>query len=221
VNDLIKKVLLSGEARPSGISPRQLHGASISSSKTPPASAEPNTEEASRFIRALICNDQAGDQYTSQTFDDSESKRSHLAKIFHGRGNAEALKRLNAAGAGVFLTINATDGKGRTNANIRCVRALFVDADKDGAAVLAKIKAAGPAPHIVVESSPGKFHAYWLVNRDFPLDQFTSAQAALARKFGTDEKVKDLARVMRLPGFYHMKDPARPFMVRIVELNDE
>src|SRR6266851_5435486 len=71
-----------------------------------------------------------------------------------------------------------------------------------------------------VESSPGKFHVYWLVDREFPVDRFTVMQARLAGEFDTDTSVGDLPRVMRLPGFFDMKDPAKPFKVKIVELHD-
>src|SRR5687767_10805218 len=89
----------------------------------------PDLGEASRFIGALIRHDQPGEQYTYQTFDDSEEKRGHLAKVFHGRGNAAALTNANAEGAGVFITINATNGRGRREANIKRARAAFLDMD--------------------------------------------------------------------------------------------
>ena len=34
--------------------------------------------------------------------------------------------------------------------------------------------------------------------------------------YGNDAGVKDLARVLRLPGFNHMKDKNNPFRVRVV-----
>ena len=68
---------------------------------------------------------------------------------------------------------------------------------------------------MVAESSPGKYHVYWLVT-DFPLDRFAPVQVAIANKFGTDASVKDLSRVMRMPGFYHNKN--EPFLSRLVAL---
>ena len=178
----------------------------------------PNISEAAKFIGALIRDDRPGiDHYTYQTIDDAEKKRPPLAKILHGAGNKAKLIELNYQGAGVFITINATDGKGRKAENVTRVRAVFVDIDKDGSVVLARIAAGEVTPHIIVESSPGKFHVYWLVDADFPLNKFSAVQAALAQKFGTDN-VKDLPRILRLPGFYHRK--GEPFQVRIVELNE-
>ena len=81
------------------------------------------------------------------------------------------------------------------------VRAVFVDLD---GAPLAPVLEAGLEPHVVVESSPGKFHVYWQVD-DCPLDQFERVQRALARRFGGDPSVHDLPRVLRVPGFLHCK----------------
>jgi hypothetical protein len=38
----------------------------------------------------------------------------------------------------------------------------------------------------------------------------------LAHKFNGDKSVSDLARVMRLPGFYHRKTDT-PFLTRLVD----
>jgi len=38
----------------------------------------------------------------------------------------------------------------------------------------------------------------------------------MVASYGCDHRAKDLSRVLRLPGFLHRKDPARPHMVRIV-----
>ena len=61
-----------------------------------------------------------------------------------------------------------------------------------------------PKPHILIETSLDRWHAYWLIN-DLPLDQFTQVQKALIDRFNSDPSVHDLPRVMRLPGFIHHK----------------
>jgi putative DNA primase/helicase len=73
-------------------------------------------------------------------------------------------------------------------------------------------------PHIVIESSPGKWHAYWLVS-DSPLEQFKPLQQALAQRFNGDKAVCDLPRVMRLPGFLHQK--GEPVLTRIHRMADD
>jgi hypothetical protein len=70
-------------------------------------------------------------------------------------------------------------------------------------------------PHATVESSPGRFHAYWLVT-GLPLAEFKALQLAIAERFNGDRKVHDLPRVMRLPGFLHRK--GEPFLTHVTAL---
>ena len=157
--------------------------------------------------------------WTFQTFDDNADRKStNLARTFSGTLSEhwDKLTRASQNGAGVFVTVNETDGQGRKTANIIRVRAVFVDTD---GADIEPIRAA--QPHILVESSPGNYHAYWLVN-DAPLDEFKGAQKAMIKAWETDKGVNDLPRVMRLPGFPHQKVSAQkgltgsPFMVQMV-----
>ncbi|WP_163371942.1 DNA-primase RepB domain-containing protein [Endozoicomonas acroporae] len=70
---------------------------------------------------------------------------------------------------------------------------------------------------MIIESSPGNGHAYWLIEH-CPLDGFKDAQKMLATALGGDPAVCDLPRVMRLPGLLHTK--GSPFLTRIVQIND-
>ncbi|OSM05052.1 hypothetical protein MAIT1_03185 [Magnetofaba australis IT-1] len=120
------------------------------------------------------------------------------------------LSNLDEAGAGIFLQIN--EGPERGNQHITDVTALFVDTD---GAPLEPILDAMPTPHILVQSSPDKYHVYWRVS-DCPLDSFKEVQKRLANAFGTDPSVCDLSRVMRVPGSWHRKTDS-PFQVEMVE----
>ena len=172
---------------------------------------KPDINQAQRFLTLL-----AGDEpLTFQTFDDGATKNPKLARILHGNleEHTTTLSALNAQGAGVFVMVNCGDGLGRKAANVTGIRALFVDLD---GAPLEPVLAAGVEPHLTIESSTGRYHAYWLVT-DCTFEQFTQLQAALAIKFNSDPKVKDLPRVMRLPGFWHKK--GEPYQTRILHEN--
>jgi len=164
--------------------------------------------DADAFLRML------GDRHTFQTFADGGAHRRDLSRILHGTlaEHAPTLATLNARGAGVFVMVNEGDRKGRKSGNVLRVRALFLDLD---GAPLEPVKAAPLAPHCIVESSPNRWHSYWLVF-DCSLPDFTPLQKQLAARFNGDPKVCDLARVMRLPGFDHRK--GRPCRSRIVTL---
>jgi len=117
------------------------------------------------------------------------------------------LRRVQHNGGGVFLTINASDG-GRRAADITAVRCLFVDVDTPQPEPRWHLE-----PSCVVESSPGKWHAYWAVADDPPLDTFAEMQQRLALHYDGDAACKDLSRVLRVPGTLHCK--AEPIYVRL------
>ena len=159
----------------------------------------PDFEEAQAFLDLLDKNAQF---WTFQTFDDdADRKAQSLARVLHGtlEDHFDTLAALQKRGAGVFVTINETDGKGRGKGNIISVRAQYIDLD---GADLRPVRD-WLEPDIICATSPGRWHAYWLV-RDTPLEKFSAVQKYLIRAFDADN-VHDLPRVMRLPGFLHQK----------------
>ena len=169
----------------------------------------PDIAQAERFLTLMA----EGESVTFQTFGE-RSKSTKLNRIFHGtlEQHGEQLAKLNRAGAGIFWMVNPGDGKGRAAKNVTGVRALFVDLD---GAPLEPVLAAGLSPHAVIESSSGRWHAYWLTDT-CPPARFKPLQQALAQRFGGDGVICDLPRVMRLPGFWHAK--ATPFRSHIVSI---
>jgi len=165
-----------------------------------------NTQPLEDAIKFLSILDQGG-QFTFLTLDDSKTGKP-VCRVLHGKleDHVVELKRLNMDGAGVFVAINETNGIGRKASDIVRVRAHFIDSDHEPIEEVCKRFTL--TPHIVVETSEGKGHAYYLVS-DTPLDEFKEIQDRLIKALGTDPSVKDLPRVMRLPGFYHMKGDPR------------
>ena len=166
--------------------------------------------DGARLLAAI-----AGDSRISfQTFD--ETGRSRQAKILHGTlaQHAEEMAALNRTGASINFMVNHGDGRGRAAGNVLAVRALFVDLD---GAPLEPVRSGALPPHAIVQSSIGKYHAYWLVD-GVELADFKPLQQAIAAAFNGDTKVSDLGRVMRLPGSFHCK--AEPVLCELMELSD-
>jgi hypothetical protein len=159
-------------------------------------------------FRAFTDNKQLREQYKT------ERSRDPLARALHGTlGECwEPLVRLSNAGAGIFVTIQETDGLGQATAHITGIRAYVADLD---GAPLDNLKRLRLRPHIITQTSPNRYHAYWLV-RGAALDQYKGMQKRLATLVDADPNVCDLPRVMRLPGFPHQKQPDQPFMVEYV-----
>lgn len=176
------------------------------------------TSDTVRFLTAL---DPHATQFTFQTFDDNkERKDAKLACVLNGtfEKHQQRLNQLSELGAGIFVTINETDLKGRKAKNITRVRAMFVDLDGVPLKNVTGDKAI-PDPHIIVESSPKKWHCYWLMAHDVvSVDAFTELQKKLIARFKSDKSIHDVSRVLRLPGFMHRKD--NPFMVRVESISD-
>ena len=169
-------------------------------------SLQPDFTAAATFLQWL---DPAADAWHLRTFPDAGTGPGHNYTGTLDQ-HAAALAADNAVGRGCFVVIN--EG-GHKAADITRTRALFADLD---GADLEPVLAGPLLPHIVVESSPARWHCYWLCD-GLPLDQFRGVQQAIAARFGSDPSVIDLPRVMRLPGLVHHK--GEPFLSHIVRLH--
>lgn len=120
----------------------------------------------------------------------------------------------NNAGYGIFININQMDGLGREIANVQTIRCQVVDFDNINAQFnYERATQFNPAPAFAVQTSPGKFHAYWTVRQHANKDEFTLLQRKLRTLFDGDKSVIDPSRVLRLSGTLHQKRPNEPFLV--------
>ncbi|MBF0454030.1 MAG: PriCT-2 domain-containing protein [Magnetococcales bacterium] len=173
----------------------------------------PDRAVAERYLNRL---DPEADSWTFQTFFDEKGKKNpSVTGILIGNLDEHwpELVHRNQNGAGVFVTVNRTNGKGRKKTDIDSIRSLWQEDDRGDTPRLPT------EPHMEVESSPGKYHRYILINGG-PTDEFEPVQQRLVDDYGSDPNAKDRSRVLRLPGFYHMKNPDKPHMVRIVSTTD-
>ena len=175
----------------------------------------PDERQTVAFLDALTGGRGLSTEFTFQTFDDNKERRDpNRARVFRATlpGCYDALSTRNRTGAGVFATINETRGYSRKAQDVIRVRSYFIDKDTPGP--LPDLSAL--PPDIIVASGRGT-HAYWLARAGEPLAEFRETQLHLAYALGTDHTVADLPRVMRLPGFFHMKDPRDPRLVQLLK----
>ncbi|WP_236000276.1 VapE domain-containing protein [Bradyrhizobium uaiense] len=124
------------------------------------------------------------------------------------------LCKWNNDGYGVFVCISEMDGNGREIANVKTIRCQAIDLDNLSAQQNYERAAQfNPPPSFAVQSSPNKFHCYWVTQQHTDRDKFTLLQCKLRVWFDGDKKVIDSSRVLRVPGFYHLKDPNNPHLV--------
>jgi len=131
---------------------------------------------------------------------------------------------------GVALRRNTQGGK---KENLLALTAAFSDVDvgeaghkgvtsyKDKPAARAAIEAFQMRPSILIDSGGG-FQCYWLYRE--PVQHLSEAEIAkveginrgLALALGGDIEVKDVARILRLPGTFNMKLAGQPRPVKVV-----
>lgn len=173
---------------------------------------EPDLELAAAFLRRL----DESERFTFQLIHDSKKRMRSF--ILHGSlwDHADEILARQREGYGVFVTINATNGQGRETKDITAVRAFAADLD---GAPKENIFRFPLVPSITVESSPGKYHAWYFLSsqEECPLEKYTPVMERIARIIESDHKICDLPRVLRVPGFFHQKNPDEPFQSKILD----
>jgi hypothetical protein len=118
------------------------------------------------------------------------------------------LANQNVGGSDVFIGMNPIkDGAhSRTKDNIKDIRHVYLDLDRNGDEALEAIRnsLAVPAPNYVLNTSPGKHQVVWKVT-GFNQEEAESLLHSLSSQFGGDPAATDSTRVLRLPGFANRK----------------
>lgn len=122
----------------------------------------------------------------------------------------------NRKGYGIFSTVNLFSGGVRRIASLSAVASWAVDLDAGTKEEQWKRLIDGPLwPSAIVETKRG-FQAYWHAADGKPEHWNALVLGRLVPHYGADRNARDLARILRVPGFLHQKDPANPFRVRLV-----
>jgi hypothetical protein len=129
----------------------------------------------------------------------------------------------------------AHEGKStcRSQQSVTLLSACFIDTDNCPRDRIDEyLHDVGIEPHLIVESSPARFHYYFLIEptlaREENVERWQSVQHMLhrlgnekienpAKVLGTDATMHDYAKVLRVPGFTHV---AKIHTVAVVEVNE-
>lgn len=183
------------------------HNASLRTTDPKSSGTRALPPEALAYLRAIRPG-RATDLY--QTFPEAPDAKGYAQQFQSARAGAgRPLALLNRRGHGVFVALSDFSTPRRLIENV--ARVCHVWLDLDGA----PLPGHWPLePHAVVESSPSRYQAVWRV-KELPQD----AQAhnrmllALAELYGGDSGARGINRVLRLPGYYHLKH--EPHLVRL------
>jgi putative DNA primase/helicase len=115
------------------------------------------------------------------------------------------LERRNRLGAAVYIPINQFDGQ-RCKANISRVHGCHADFDGVSEVQLQRVRSILQPTIEVQTSSPLHRHFYWLLypNEALSLETVEAINRSLVQ-LGADKAATDVSRLLRLPGFKHMK----------------
>jgi AAA domain/RepB DNA-primase from phage plasmid len=142
--------------------------------------------------------DQLKGLVTYQTFGEGDKKQNKsLCKIIHSY-DEKLFQDLNEKGAGIYFMFNEGNGKGRNNKSVIRIRGFFQEDDHNCDKELPL------EPHFIVQTSPGKYHRHFLVDGLSPED-YKQIMSVMISDYGSDPNAKDLARVLRVPGFTNNK----------------
>lgn len=181
-------------------------------------SAQINLKQSLKMLNLLSTEN----DLTFQTFCERPTCKSN-GRTFNGsfKQHVKSLATLNENGAGIFVCVNQTNGNSRKAKDITKVRALFADFDTPNLNRLNELLKLNTPPSLIIESSPNKHHAYWILKSDslIALEEFKPLQQKLAAHFKADPSVCDLPRVLRVAGFLHHKDT--PFTSKICHIGDK
>jgi RepB DNA-primase from phage plasmid len=118
------------------------------------------------------------------------------------------LSYLNSHKHDLYLSMNTLKrgSRGRTKEDVDCIRHIFLDFDQNGDRAVEMLLARNdlPVPNYLVSTSPDKWQVIWKVE-GFEKAVAEELEKGLVRSTGADPCVVDVARVLRLPGFYNHK----------------
>jgi|GEM_PF-137640 len=184
------------------------------------------TDEPQMAIRVLQYFPDCFIQY----FDDSSKQDSRKALCTGNFDPKEATKK-QAQGCGVYFTPNAFEG-GRKQENLIHIQSVFADIDlaKEGDGqdrskvnqqiieTAVTLRALECSPHCIIRTKNG-IQPVWRVKPvggEEAIKLFRETEEMIIRCFGADPGAKDLGRVLRLPGYKHLKNPAEPFVCELI-----
>jgi len=121
---------------------------------------------------------------------------------------------------GIFWIFNEFKDNQRKKENLIKINTWVLDIDAGHKEQqLKRIENSPLNPSMIIETKKGH-HLYWFA-KDATLENYSAVvESRLVPFFGADIRAKDVCRILRVPGFYHCKDPNDKFMVKTIRLEN-
>lgn len=171
------------------------------------------------YIKAFGYTD--ADTAIFRSFDDKKKDKSLARKLPVKVSDIEKsipmLQKFNNAGGGIFLAINGADTDQDVLKN-GVAHAQFFECDDKSFEDQWKLIEDAPLQPSIIDQTAKSLHVYYLL-KDGKAARFRGLQGTLCNYCDGDSSIKNEARVMRVPAFYHQKDD--PVMVKLIRFNPE
>lgn len=167
--------------------------------------------QAALFIKELGLTDVVFQRFPVRERDSSSFAQSQMGTL------DQCLRWVKISNIDQLATvaIMTNPSRGPKQSDVQEVRNVFADDDVQRNEY--RIDWALP-PHIIIETSPGKFHYFWGTESGcITPKELGKLQGMIAIQYGTDKSLSDYAKKARLPGTVHLK--GEPFTTRIVAVN--
>ena len=132
-------------------------------------------------------------------------------------------REMNLKGYQVLMPVNELVGGLTTNHLVK-LRYWYCDIDSKAAKERLEhlLRRSPLLPSKVVETKNG-YHLYWAIGDDqsVKLEEYKRIQHRLVEWYRADANCLNASRLLRAPGFLHMKDPTKPFQVKVVWQEDD
>lgn len=121
-------------------------------------------------------------------------------------------QKAQSEGYGIFQLVNSFNGP-RKLENLTKINAWYCEIDHKPK--LSELIQSLPIHPTVVNESARGYHLYFYA-KDASIKRFKLIQKRICKLIGGDQNAIDAARILRAPGYYHLKDPANPFLIKTV-----
>jgi|DEB0MinimDraft_6_1074348.scaffolds.fasta_scaffold49065_2 hypothetical protein len=136
--------------------------------------------------------------------------------------NKDHAKELNKDGYAIYQTVNTFE-EYRRETHLKKLNYFYVEFDDCNKLDQAMRLKPFLEPTKIIESKAG-YHVYWEIEDDLVKNEgkdraiiiYKAILNQMVYHFNSDDAVKDVTRILRVPGYYHQKNPEDPFMIKKV-----
>ena len=164
---------------------------------------------------------------TIQTFADHENATGYpTIKNGHWGEIKNWIEEENNKGMGIFYAVNVMRDTQRSAHACFAARAHYIDIDGIPNDLEKDLKSeellcSSLPPSSIVYTRNG-VQALWPIYELPPNpDYYKTVQEGIIARFKGDPGAKDIARVLRMPGTYHLKNPDNPYMCTVMYIDDD